>query len=241
MVTAHRATILVGLIAALAGGCKRGKKAAPTATTPVDAAAARCPDTAGLAKVLGEPVALLRSGCFPFPYGSYWMAGVVRHDPKGTAAPSVRLVAGGLTPAVTVYDVKAAPAAALAALAKGSDALDVTLRLTRQSLVRLGIAGRAGGSSEEIAMVFQLVAHAPPRLVWVGAGDQVTAGADGCLEEKRVTFDTLFGNRLEIYVNHSARRAPGKSGPPCPAAGLGAQESIKMNPVPLEAGRRVGG
>jgi hypothetical protein len=248
MAAALRMIVFVGITAALAGGCKRSKKGSAAVAHPdtrpdvrADTAVAACPDTTAIAKILGEPAALLRSGCFGFPYGTYWMAGVVHHDRKTGAPPRVQLVAGGSGPGATVFDVKGPATETVAALAKRSDDLEVTLKAGRRSLVRFGIAGRRGGTSEEIAIVLQLVAHSPPKLVWVGAGDQVTAAANGCVSETRVSFDTLFGSRLEIYVNHRARRADDKPGPPCPAAGLGSQETVQMNGVALEAGRRVGG
>jgi hypothetical protein len=239
------------LAAAALPACKRkapaARPAAVDAARPLAAAAPACPDGPAIAPLLGVPAADLRTGCFAFPHGGYWMAAALSGLGAARAAgtpPRLQLLAGSPATEALAFEVEPAPTDALVALVRGSADVEVTLRAGRsgQGLVRLGIAGRRGSAerpaSEEILLVFQLTAHKPPGLVWSGRGDEVATGDDGCVSERRVSVESLFGNRLEVYTTHGARRLPGTPGGPC-QAGLGAQESFALKAQPLKAGRRL--
>jgi hypothetical protein len=173
--------------------------------------------------------------------GRYWMAGALSYG--GAAAPRLHLITGGVWSRTLAFDVEPAPVEAIAELVGAS--LDVAVRIKARPegrLVRLGVVGRRGPDgieSDEIAVLLELVAHAPPRLLWSGRGDQARLTADGCIDERLVDFQMLFGRRLEMFVTGRSRPRVAGAGARC-AAGPGLQESLAPNPVALKAGRVIG-
>lgn len=233
-------------LAAFLGGACRRKATAPAASVK-DAAAAACPDTAAVARLLGEPPAALRTACFAYPNAPYWMAAAARYDRKAAAAPPLMLLSGGAGTTSLVYDVVPAPTDTLRDLVARTEDLALSLRMSRMGrLVRLGITGvlpKSEGApepdTEEVALVFELVAHAPPRLAWWGPADRSARTAEGCISHTQVEFETLFGNAIEIYT--SSRPRPGRSAATACPAGPASQESIPMKTIPLPQGRPTHG
>jgi hypothetical protein len=228
----RRGALTLLCLGAFLAGCK---KKAPAALIGRPSAAHLptivCPPSDKLAKAVegDQKGRTVRTSCVVFAPGYYWLAAAVSFEPKTGSDPRVHLISGGQ--AGRISDVEPVPAAALTELIKASDDVDVQIRKGNDNrLVRMGVRGRHGGESDEVGMVLQLVAHAPPRLLWVGAGDQRRT-ANGCTTERTIDFEMPFGTRLEMMT---ALRASG--GPGC-SAGPTSQQQIESRGVALKAGR----
>lgn len=224
------AALAAGLAGAAGTGCHRRPKLVP---------AGPCPRPEALAAMVAAPGREVRTACAGYANAPYWMAGAVSYA-NGTGADArLVLLSGGQGVHAMAFDVPAVPTADLTRLVAGSDDVRarVTLTLQGQNLLRLGVWGRPRGRpdllADEIAVVLQLVAHAPPRLLWAGAGDQTTKGADGCIVDHFVEFQMTFGQQLAMIT-----RARGRPG--CPPTGPGVQEMVGSRPVPLPPGRPAG-
>jgi hypothetical protein len=236
----HRCHLVFGLAALLGlaplAGCKKaapppGRAALvkPGANLPT----ITCPPNDKLVHAVeaDQKGRTVRTACVVFAPGYYWLAAAVSYDPKTGADVRMHLVSGGM--ADRISDVDPLPAAAITDLIKKSDEIDVQIRKGPDNrLVRMGVRGRQGKSTEEIGMVLQLVAHAPPKLLWIGPGDQLRA-ADGCTVERTIDFEMPFGNRLEKVTTMRA-----KGGHDC-TAGPTSQEQVETRGVALKAGRTL--
>jgi hypothetical protein len=90
-------------------------------------------------------------------------------------------------------------------------------------------------------VVLQMVAHKPPRVLWVGTGDQVRVEG-GCVTEQAVGFEMPFGTRLEVV--RSVRARPAEAGGKLPAgcaSSPGTQEPVDFKPVSLKPPRVLEG
>jgi hypothetical protein len=240
--SAALAALLVG---SLTAGCRRRAPPAPPAAkvaTPPGLPDVRCPAAAELSALLAEAGRSVRTDCTVLAPGFFWAAAALSTDDKGSAPPRLSFVSGGPGLRTISFDVEPPAPDPVARLVASSKALAVRIRVTRsrQHLVRLGVVGRPDDKSpdsDEVALVLQLVAHAPPHLVWVGPGDQTRLASDGCLTERTVEFEMPFRRNIEVFTSSRARPTAGK---PCPPAGPGTQESVTARGVPLRPGRAVG-
>ena len=223
------------LSASLASGCKKKRPAALKGPDP-DSVVCPSPDRIVHAVEQDQKGRAVRAACVVFAPGDYWLGVAVSYDPKTTSEVRLHLLSGGQ--AQRISEIEPIPTDAIAALIKKSDAVEVHIRKGPDNrLVRLGVVGRRGGQkpeADEVGMVLQLVAHAPPRLLWVGPGDEVRT-TDGCTVERTVDFEMPFGNRLEMI---SSVRAKGGSN--C-TSGPSSQEQIESKGVALKAGRALNG
>jgi hypothetical protein len=224
------------LAATLATGCKKKKPALPAGPDP---ASVVCPPTDKLVHAVEQDQKgrTVRAACVVFAPGYYWLAAAVSYDAKTAADVKVHLMSGGQSQHIS--DVEPLPAAALSELIKKSDQVDVQIRKGNDNrLVRLGVIGRQGGGKQpeatEIGMVLQLVAHAPPKLLWIGAGDEIST-SEGCRVERSVDFEMPFGSRLEMVTSARA-----KGGAGC-TTGPASQQQIESRGVALKAGRTLAG
>ena len=177
--------------------------------------------------------------------GFYWGAAALTYNEKGPATPSLHFLTGGPMSRTLVFDVEPAPAKELESLIRSSPKVAVTIRRSRgdRSLVRMGVLGQSGSptrpESREIGVLLQLVAHAPPKILWWGPGDQ-TSLADGCVLEQTVDFELLFRTRLERFTTTRARpseaAAAGKPAQPC-SPSSSTQENILYQPTALKTSR----
>jgi hypothetical protein len=230
--TLRGSLLALSLTAALAAGCKKKRPTAPVGPDPNSVV---CPSNERLVQAVqrDQPGRTVRAACVVFAPGYYWLAAAISYDAKTSSEVRMHLVSGGQ--AQRISEIEPIPAAAIAELVKKSDAVEMRIRKGPDNrLVRLGVMGRRGGNQQpeanEIGMVLQLVAHAPPRLLWVGAGDELRS-ADGCNLERTVDFEMPFGNRLEMITSTRA-----KGGPSC-TSGPASQEQIESKGVALKAGR----
>jgi hypothetical protein len=230
----RRGCLALLCLGALLGGCKK-KPAAPPSVMGRPTAARlptiTCPPSDKLVKAVegDQKGRTVRTACVVFAPGYYWLAAAVSYDPKSSADVRVHLISGGQ--AGRISDVEPVPAAALTELIKTSEEVDVQIRKGNDNrLVRMGVRGRHGSDQDEVGMVLQLVAHAPARLLWVGAGDQRRT-TQGCTTQRTVDFEMPFGTRLEMMT---AMRATG--GPTC-TSGPTSQQQIESRGVALKAGR----
>jgi hypothetical protein len=187
----------------------------------------------------------LRTACTVLYEGFYWGAAALTYSEKGAAQPTFHFLTGGPHSRTLVYDVEPAPAKEIEALIRSSQEVRVTIRRTRgdRSLVRMGVIGTSGGparpESREIGVLLQLVAHAPPKILWWGPGDQTTVEPDGCVAEQTVDFELLFRTRLERFTTTRARPgAPPAGGKPAPCTPPSSmQESVSFQATPLPSPR----
>jgi hypothetical protein len=238
--------ILALLLAAPLAGCrKRPPPAAParTAAAPLDAGSVRCPTPEALAALVVEPGRTVRVDCFPYSPQYFWTAAALSYDPKGGGPPPrLAFVTGGPGLATLAFDIDPGPTEAIDRLIRGSRGVAVRIKpaRSRQHLVRLGVVGQHdprgsdGLQSEELALVLQLVAHAAPKLIWTGPGDQTVVGPDGCVSERTIDFEMPFRRDLEVFTSSQSRATGGK---PCPPGGPGTQESIPARAISLKAAR----
>lgn len=233
--TLHRGSLALLCFAALLGGCKKKPVEKPASLIGRPSAARLptivCPPADKLTKAVegDQKGRTVKTACVVFAPGYYWLAAAVSYEPKTGANPRVHMISGGM--AGRISDIDPLPSAAITDLVKTSDDVDVQIRKGSDNrLVRMGVRGRHGDDSDEVGMVLQLVAHAPPKLLWVGAGDQKRTGG-GCTTERRVDFEMPFGTRLEMMT---AVRATG--GPEC-KGGPTSQEQIESRGVAQKAGR----
>jgi hypothetical protein len=253
--------ICVGLLALAAPGCKKAPPptppapaqpaqpaaSRPLAARPPDAAPISCPPEASFASLAGARKGrALRSACTVLYEGFYWGAAALSFAEKGPAKPVFHFLTGGPHSRTLVYDIEPAPAKEIEALIRSSKQVGVVIRRTRgdRSLVRMGVTGQSGSpsrpESREIGVLLQLVAHAPPKVLWWGPGDQTTVEPGGCVSEQTVDFELLFRTRLERFTTTRARAsdpAPaGKPAQPCaPASSM--QENIAYQATPLKSPR----
>jgi hypothetical protein len=228
-------------------GCKRKQKPAeaPPAAAPAAAGpgappggGVKCPPTNVLARAVhaGNAVA----DCEVLGMGYYWMGVVLAYD----ATPALTLLSGGLSGQTLAYALEPAPTEAIARLVRDFPSVSVSLRSSPsdRSLVRVGVRGAkspdANAPAEEIVVLLQLVAHAPPKIMWEGEGNQVTVRPDGCVIERGVDFSMAFGRRIQLVTSQKAR--PAEPAGPLPAdcvAGPWFQESISPKGLALKDGR----
>jgi hypothetical protein len=240
--------LLLGLLAAAllpaAGACK--KKAPPPAPTPAgarpgapDPGSVVCPATETLTRMVqkDQPGRAVRTACVVFAPGYYWLGAALSYDDKTKGDVRLHMLSGGQSQRIT--DIDPVPAAALSDLMKKNEEVEVRIRKSgsENRLVRMGVMGRRGGSKQpegdEIGLVLQLVAHASPKLLWIGDGDRIRT-ADGCTVEQLVNFEMPFGNRLEMVTSARGSR------PGC-ASGPASQEQIESKGVALKPGRPLAG
>lgn len=219
---------LVTVTAAALVGCRRKVASKP---------AGPCPAPEALAAMVAEKGRELRAACAAYPGVPYYMAGVFTFDARTRKDPRLMLLAGGQGSRTLAFDVVPAPVAELSELIGAADDVRVRIKITQSSLVRLSVWTRTHARpdvlAEEIVLLLQLVAHAPPRLLWAGPGDRTTKAADGCMTDQFVEFQSVFGQQISMVT--TARSRPG-----CPPAGPGVQEPLAVRPRPLAAGREVG-
>jgi hypothetical protein len=246
---------LAGLVAlgGLTGlsGCR--KRAAPPATEQKPAAATapgpgapttvvNCPGPETFAPVDTAKGRVLHSACVVYAPGRYWLATTLSYDQKTGKSPRLSFLTGGFGPRITIFDVEPIPAEQITKLVTEGRNVGVKIRRTREdtSLVRLGVVADSGDAAKpethEVGMLLQLVAHAPPKVLWVGPGDQSAVGADGCITEQVVDFELLFRTRLERFTTQRSRPAPGAKNPSC-STGPSMQDSVPYQPVALKKGR----
>ena len=186
----------------------------------------------------------LRVDCTVFAPGRFWLATALSYDEKTGKNPRLGLFSGSPSSRMMLFEIAPLPTEAIEKLIADNKEISVKIRKTRDdsSLVRLGVIGGPGGGkpdSSEVGMLLQLVAHQPPRILWVGPGDQV-ASADGCVVEQTVDFELLFRTRLERFTTSKPRAgADGKIPATC-KSDPGTQESLTFQPVALGRGRAVG-
>ncbi len=191
---------------------------------------------------------MLHTACTVFSPGRYWLATTLSYEQKpGKAgrAPKLSFLSGSPGGRVMVFDVQPLPVAPIEALIKDNKQVGVQIRRTREdrSLVRLGVTGSSGNPAKpdlrEVGMLLQLVAHQPPRILWVGPGDQITTEGD-CISEQRVEFEMLFRTRLERFNMTRTRPVEGGNPQACTAAGPSMQETVAFKGVALARGRTLG-
>jgi len=226
--------VVLAAAAALTGvGCK--KKPPPRPAGP-DPNSVVCPPNDRLTRAVEQDQKgrAVRTSCVVFAPGYYWLGAAVSYDAKTSSDVRVHLLSGGLGQRIS--EIEPIPTAAIADLIKKSEAIEVRIRKAGSDnrLVRPAVLGkRAGAQADEIGMVLQLVAHAPPRLLWVGAGDELRNDR-GCTIERTVDFEMPF-NRLEMITTTRA-----KGGPDCRSGGA-SQEQIESKGVALKSGRPLAG
>jgi len=234
--------MVLALLGLALAGCKRRDRAPTVAAVPVDAGPGNaCPGPAALALLVAPSGGAVHSDCYTLSVGRYWLAAALTREAARSDAPRLQLLSGGFGPRVTAFDVQPAPTDEIAALLREAPAVQVRLRSSRSdpSLVRIAVrAEHPDGQAREVAVLLQLVAHAPPRLLWSGPGDQVTLEGP-CLVQRTVDFDMLFGRRLEMTTHTRARGRDGKPHPAC-TGGPGTQESLGARGIALPAGRPLG-
>jgi hypothetical protein len=180
-----------------------------------------------------------------FAPGRFWLGTALGYDEKTGKNPRLALLAGSPGAKITMFDVTPLPTAAIEKLLAESKEVEVRIRKTREdnALVRLGIAGGPDDKpdSREVGILLQLMAHQPPKLLWVGNGDQVTSDAEGCVIEQKVDFELLFRTRLEQFSIGKIR--PGSNGkiPPTCKISPSTQESLNYQAMALPAGRTYDG
>lgn len=230
----HLAVLCLCAIAALTAGCKKKKPALPGQPA---AGSVVCPSTETIVKAVerDQKDRTVKAACVVFAPGYYWLGAALSYD-QTVSDVRVHLVSGGQ--AQRISDIEPLPTAALAELIKKSDAIQIRIRRgVDNRLVRMGVMGHKKGQqpeAEEIGMVLQLVAHQPPKLLWVGPGDQISS-ADGCHLERTVDFEMPFGSRLEMVTTTHAR-----GGTNC-TSGPASQQQIETKGVALKAGRALTG
>ncbi len=234
------------VVAAAAGGCRKksAPPRAPATSRPLtvarpDAAPISCPAPQAFAGLAPRKGRALRTGCVVLYEGFYWGAGALTWNEQGPAQPTVQFLTGGPYSRSLVFDIDPAPAKEIESLIRGSREVSMNIRRPRgdRSLVRMGVVGVTGTparpESREIGLLLQLVAHAPPKVLWWGPGDQTTVDASGCVNEQTVDFELLFRTRLERFTTSRSRPlAPG--GKACPS-GSSMQDEIAYQATPLKA------
>jgi hypothetical protein len=228
---------LLAMSLALSPACRKKEKKTSLLPPGPDPSSVVCPPADKLVHAVeaDQKGRTVKASCVVFAPGYYWLGAALSFDPKTNGDVRLHLLSGGQ--AQRISDIDPLPAEAIAGLMKTSSDVQVQIRKGNDNrLVRLGVVGRqANGDASEVGLVLQLVAHAPPRILWVGPGDEVRT-ADGCHTERTVDFEMPFGNRLEMFTNVRA-----KGGPQC-AGGPGSQQQIEAGKgVPLKAGRPLAG
>ena len=219
--------------------------AKPTAALRPDAAPISCPPADTFATLTPGKGRALQTACVVLYEGYYWGAAALSWNQKGPARPSLHFVTGGPTSRTLVFDVEPAPARDIESLIRSSPKVAVSIRSSRgdRSLVRMGVVGQSGSptrpESRELGVLLQLVAHAPPKILWWGPGDQ-TSVADGCVTEQTVDFELLFRTRLERFTSTRARpseaTAAGKPAQPC-SPPSSTQENVTYQATALKSAR----
>jgi hypothetical protein len=186
------------------------------------------------------PTRALRTSCVVFAPGRFWLAGVLGFDQKTGKNPRLALISGSPASKLMVFDVAPLPTAAIEKLLGESKEINVTIRKTREdhALVRMGISGGPDDKpdSREVGLLLQLVAHQPPKILWVGDGDQVTTDAEGCIVEQTVDFELLFRTRLEQFTLGKVRPGPGGVISPKCKSNPSTQESLNYQALALPPG-----
>jgi hypothetical protein len=233
--------VVLALVMA-AAGCK--KRPPPT---PASKQAAlhpgptiSCPGPDELVKALaGSNVTSV--DCHAYNESMFWMAAALLRDDHAPDGVRLALVTGSPYAPWAIYDLVPAPTAAIKQLVAGSEQIEIRVRTGRRErrLVRIGVVGRTRKSapdSQEVLVLLRLGAHAPPEVIWMGAGDEVTTSAGGCVSERIVDFELLFGTRTEMFASNRVIKAAAD----CPR-GMDTQETLSARAVRLQKGRPVGG
>jgi hypothetical protein len=186
------------------------------------------------------PTRALRSACVVFAPGRFWLAAVLGYDEKTGKNPRLALISGSPSSKLMVFDVAPLPPAPIEKLLAESKEVNVHIRKTREDhgLVRMGISGGPDDKpdSREVGILLQLVAHQPPKILWVGDGDQVTTDAEGCIIEQAVDFELLFHTRLEQFTITKVRPGPGGVISPKCKTSPSTQESLNYQALALPPG-----
>jgi hypothetical protein len=220
--------------------CPPEETFAPLAQAAAATAGKSAGNTRGTAR--GATGRVLRTACTVIYEGFYWGAVALSYAEKGPARPSLHFLTGGPASRTLVFDLDPAPAKEIEALIKASKQVTVGIRRSRgdRSLVRMGVIGQTGTAarpeSRELGVLIQLVAHAPPKLLWWGPGDQTSVDTDGCLSEQTVDFELLFRSRLERFTSSRARRPEGSGTAPC-ASPSSMQENVPYQGTSLKPPR----
>jgi hypothetical protein len=219
-------------------GCKKKKPTGIPGRPDPNSVVCPPPDRLARAVEQDQKGRAVHTACVVFAPGYYWLGAAVSYDPKTKSDVRVHMLTGGA--AQRISEVEPLPAEALSALIKSSDTVEARIRKagSETRLVRMGVMGRRSGGkqpeAEEVGMVLQLVAHAAPKLLWVGAGDEVRTEG-GCTIDRTVDFEMPFGNRLEMITS-----ARGKGGPQC-GGGPASQQQIESRGVSIKIGRPLAG
>lgn len=221
---------------------KTAAATAPTGSPSAPATVVNCPGPETFAPLDTTKGRVLHSGCVVFSPGRYWLGTALSYEQKTGKDPKLFFLTGGFGPRITVFDIEPIAAEQITKLVTTGRNVGVKIRRTREdtSLVRLGVFADTGDAAKpetnEIGMLLQLVAHAPPKVLWTGPGDQIATGSDGCITEQVVDFELLFRTRLERFTSQRSRPAPGAKNPSC-ATGPSMQDSVPYQPLALKKGR----
>jgi hypothetical protein len=173
--------------------------------------------------------------------GFFWLAVALSYQPDSAENPRLAMIYGGQP--MRAFDLEPIPQDLLTKLIKANPDLRVSIRkpAAESHLVRVGVFGQHGDQAEadELVAVLQLVAHAPPHLLWTGAGDQVRTTPEGCVAERTVDFDMPFGDRLEMTTTARSHRKDPKGKQSCPA-GQSTQQTVEYRALALKAARTLG-
>jgi hypothetical protein len=235
---------VVLVLVTVAGGCR---KRPPPAPSPAAKKAAlhpgptiSCPGHDELVKALAG-ANVMSVDCHAYNESMFWIAAALLRDDHAPDGVRLALVTGSPYAPWAIYDLVPAPTAAIKQLVAGSEEVQIHVRTGRRErrLVRIGVVGRTKKSapdSQEVLTLLRLGAHAPPEVIWMGAGDEVTTSAGGCVSERAVDFELLFGTRTEMYASNRVIKAAAD----CPR-GMDTQETLPARAVRLQKGRPVGG
>jgi hypothetical protein len=227
-----------------AGGCKKHPPPPAAKGTALHARGGgptiSCPGRDDLVKALSG-ANVVAVDCLAYNESMFWMAAALVRDEHAPDGLRLALITGSPYVRWALYDLEPAPTAALKQLVAGSEEVQLRVRTGRRErrLVRVGVVGRTKKSapdSQEVLVLLKLGAHAPPEVVWMGAGDEVTTSAGGCVSERIIDFELLFGTRLEMFSSgHVIKPAAD-----CPR-GMDTQETVPPRAVRLQKGRPLGG
>jgi hypothetical protein len=232
---------LLGLLVLGAGCKKRPPPAAPTSPAAATKPSITCPSKAEIARALGAADRRVEADCLAYGESMFWLAGALVFGATPAEKPRLALVSGSPWVRWLVYDVDPAPLEAIDQLVRGSEDVQLRMRNGRRErrLVRLGVVGRpkkGAPDSVEILTLLRLGGHGPPEVVWTGKGDEVTTTPGGCVSERSIDFELLFGTRVEMFTTNKTR----KPAADCPG-GMDLQETLTSRPVRMKPGRPIAG